>query len=150
VDKAVVAADGQCVAGHDGSEDGGEVVGGGKGHGGCTRSRRSAGRVQSLARFALHPRRCAPLPFPSPIAPARTLAPLHVMPPIKRTPVPPPKQCASCHRPFTWRKKWERDWDHVRYCSDACRRRGPREALAAEPVTRSARRGAAGDRSGRR
>jgi len=23
---------------------------------------------------------------------------------------------------ITWRKKWERDWDQVRYCSDACRR----------------------------
>ncbi len=72
------------------------------------------------------------------------------MPPIKRTPVPPPKQCASCHRPFTWRKKWERDWEHVRYCSDACRRRGPSEALAAELGAPSARRGATGDRSGRR
>ena len=25
---------------------------------------------------------------------------------------------------FGWRKKWARDWDSVRYCSDACRRRG--------------------------
>jgi hypothetical protein len=23
-----------------------------------------------------------------------------------------------------WRKKWERSWDEVRYCSSACRRRG--------------------------
>jgi hypothetical protein len=23
-----------------------------------------------------------------------------------------------------WRKKWARSWDEVRYCSDACRRRG--------------------------
>jgi hypothetical protein len=22
---------------------------------------------------------------------------------------------------ITWRKKWERNWDEVRYCSDACR-----------------------------
>jgi hypothetical protein len=28
-----------------------------------------------------------------------------------------------CGRTITWRKKWERDWDEVRYCSDACRRR---------------------------
>jgi hypothetical protein len=48
------------------------------------------------------------------------------MPPIERRKVPPPKTCASCHRPFTWRKKWERDWEQVRYCSDACRRTGPR------------------------
>lgn len=30
----------------------------------------------------------------------------------------------SCGRVVTWRKKWARDWDQVRYCSDACRRRG--------------------------
>ncbi|MFZ4723203.1 MAG: DUF2256 domain-containing protein [Phycisphaerales bacterium] len=59
------------------------------------------------------------------------------MPPIPRHPVPPPKQCACCLRPFTWRKKWERDWENVRYCSDACRRRGPAETTAARPVTNS-------------
>ncbi|MFN9077807.1 MAG: DUF2256 domain-containing protein [bacterium] len=57
------------------------------------------------------------------------------MPPIERRPVPPPKECASCHRPFTWRKKWERDWEHVRYCSDACRRRGPVEPPASNGDT---------------
>ncbi len=31
------------------------------------------------------------------------------------------KTCARCGRPFTWRKKWARDWDQVRYCSDKCR-----------------------------
>lgn len=35
----------------------------------------------------------------------------------------PSKLCASCGRPFTWRKKWVRNWDHVLYCSDKCRRR---------------------------
>ena len=25
---------------------------------------------------------------------------------------------------MTWRKKWERNWDEVRYCSSACRRNG--------------------------
>ncbi|MFB9378201.1 DUF3253 domain-containing protein [Kineococcus gynurae] len=35
----------------------------------------------------------------------------------------PTKDCAVCGRVITWRKKWERDWDLVRYCSDACRRR---------------------------
>lgn len=34
----------------------------------------------------------------------------------------PTKTCASCGLPFTWRKKWERDWDNVKYCSDRCRR----------------------------
>ncbi|WP_339807070.1 DUF2256 domain-containing protein [uncultured Marinobacter sp.] len=27
-----------------------------------------------------------------------------------------------CLRPFTWRRKWARDWDSVRYCSERCRR----------------------------
>ena len=35
---------------------------------------------------------------------------------------PPDKICRSCGRAITWRKKWERSWDDVRYCSDACRR----------------------------
>ena len=33
----------------------------------------------------------------------------------------PTKSCHHCHRPFAWRKKWARDWENVRYCSDACR-----------------------------
>jgi hypothetical protein len=34
----------------------------------------------------------------------------------------PSKVCAACGRPFTWRKKWERNWDDVKYCSDKCRK----------------------------
>ena len=37
---------------------------------------------------------------------------------------PEPKTCQSCGRTIEWRKKWERDWDEVRYCSTACRTRG--------------------------
>ena len=33
----------------------------------------------------------------------------------------PQKTCATCGRPFAWRKKWEKVWDEVRYCSDRCR-----------------------------
>jgi hypothetical protein len=33
----------------------------------------------------------------------------------------PSKICAACGRPFTWRKKWARDWAAVKYCSAACR-----------------------------
>ncbi|MDP4710312.1 MAG: DUF2256 domain-containing protein [Saprospiraceae bacterium] len=33
----------------------------------------------------------------------------------------PEKICVQCERPFSWRKKWERCWDEVRYCSDRCR-----------------------------
>mmetsp|Transcript_73842 Transcript_73842/g.158366 ORF Transcript_73842/g.158366 Transcript_73842/m.158366 type:complete len:81 (+) Transcript_73842:75-317(+) len=31
------------------------------------------------------------------------------------------KDCCQCQRVFTWRKKWEKDWDNVQYCSDACK-----------------------------
>ena len=37
---------------------------------------------------------------------------------------PEPKVCASCGRRIEWRKKWERDWDSVRYCSQSCRQHG--------------------------
>jgi hypothetical protein len=40
-----------------------------------------------------------------------------------RSPLPT-KPCARCGRTITWRKAWERDWDDVRWCSDACRRHG--------------------------
>ncbi|NCG08571.1 MAG: DUF2256 domain-containing protein [Verrucomicrobia bacterium] len=33
----------------------------------------------------------------------------------------PTKDCPACNRPFTWRKRWAKCWDSVRYCSDACR-----------------------------
>jgi hypothetical protein len=32
------------------------------------------------------------------------------------------KLCAVCNRPMTWRRKWAKSWDEVKYCSDACRR----------------------------
>jgi hypothetical protein len=33
----------------------------------------------------------------------------------------PSKICITCKRPFTWRKKWEKVWDEVKYCSNACK-----------------------------
>ncbi|MFM7212628.1 MAG: DUF3253 domain-containing protein [Actinomycetota bacterium] len=36
---------------------------------------------------------------------------------------PDSKTCARCGRTMEWRKSWARNWDQVRYCSDACRRR---------------------------
>jgi hypothetical protein len=33
----------------------------------------------------------------------------------------PPKICVYCKRAFIWRKKWEKVWDEVKYCSDKCR-----------------------------
>lgn len=37
---------------------------------------------------------------------------------------PEPKTCVGCGRRIEWRKKWERNWVQVRYCSDRCRSRG--------------------------
>lgn len=34
----------------------------------------------------------------------------------------PTRTCLACGRPFAWRKKWERDWAMVKYCSERCRR----------------------------
>jgi hypothetical protein len=33
----------------------------------------------------------------------------------------PTKTCVVCGRPFSWRKKWARDWENVKYCSERCR-----------------------------
>jgi hypothetical protein len=36
----------------------------------------------------------------------------------------PVKWCAVCGREISWRRKWCRDWDNVKYCSDKCRASG--------------------------
>jgi hypothetical protein len=36
---------------------------------------------------------------------------------------PAEKTCASCGRRIEWRAAWAKNWDEVRYCSDACRAR---------------------------
>ncbi|MEH0196386.1 DUF2256 domain-containing protein [Caulobacter sp. CCNWLY153] len=41
----------------------------------------------------------------------------------------PDKVCLVCGRPFSWRRKWARDWALVKTCSDRCKldlRRGER------------------------
>ena len=43
----------------------------------------------------------------------------------------PVKTCVVCQRPFTWRKKWEKDWDEITTCSKRCnseRRRASRRS----------------------
>jgi hypothetical protein len=32
------------------------------------------------------------------------------------------KICIVCNIPFNWRKKWEKNWAEVKYCSERCRR----------------------------
>ncbi len=43
------------------------------------------------------------------------------MPKMRRKSELPTKACAVCRLPFTWRKKWARNWDAVIHCSDRCR-----------------------------
>ncbi|MBC3767794.1 DUF2256 domain-containing protein [Neptunicella marina] len=33
----------------------------------------------------------------------------------------PRKVCPVCQREFVWRKKWQRHWQEVKYCSHRCR-----------------------------
>lgn len=58
-----------------------------------------------------------------------------------------PKWCASCGREMTWRRSWAANWESIRYCSDACRRRkvtpdDERLAAAIVDLLRSRARGA--------
>ncbi len=32
------------------------------------------------------------------------------------------KICKICKKSFTWRKKWQRDWENVLYCSERCKK----------------------------
>lgn len=34
----------------------------------------------------------------------------------------PTKKCAVCQKLMSWRKKWAKVWDEVKYCSERCRR----------------------------
>lgn len=43
------------------------------------------------------------------------------------------KQCAACGRPFAWRKKWEKVWNEVKYCSDRCRGDARRNQAGSAP-----------------
>lgn len=37
----------------------------------------------------------------------------------------PTKPCLACGRLMSWRKAWAKNWEQVKYCSDACRRHKP-------------------------
>lgn len=54
---------------------------------------------------------------------------------VKKTDLPE-KTCATCGRPFTWRKKWARVWDEVRFCSDRCRSARKPAVVAKQPPLR--------------
>ncbi|MFT6285397.1 MAG: hypothetical protein ACJA09_000132 [Alcanivorax sp.] len=42
---------------------------------------------------------------------------------VHRKPNLPSKICVTCSRPFAWRKKWEKNWNEVKYCSKQCQRK---------------------------
>ena len=35
----------------------------------------------------------------------------------------PRKLCVACGREMAWRKAWAKNWNEVKFCSDACRKR---------------------------
>ncbi|MBT3621039.1 MAG: DUF2256 domain-containing protein [Porticoccaceae bacterium] len=43
------------------------------------------------------------------------------MPSMRKKADFPTKICLTCERPFTWRKKWQRCWEEVQYCSVRCK-----------------------------
>ena len=34
----------------------------------------------------------------------------------------PSKPCVACGLAMSWRRRWAKNWDDVKYCSNACRR----------------------------
>jgi hypothetical protein len=53
------------------------------------------------------------------------------MPKMRKKSELPTKACVVCKLPFSWRKKWARDWENVTHCSDRCRKAG--KAAGAPP-----------------
>jgi hypothetical protein len=53
---------------------------------------------------------------------AQTKCPQPCLRVMHQKPHLPTKTCATCGRPFTWRKKWEKVWHEVKYCSERCRK----------------------------
>tara|TARA_B100000700_G_C15036016_1_gene852857 strand:- start:2485 stop:2694 length:210 start_codon:yes stop_codon:yes gene_type:complete len=42
------------------------------------------------------------------------------------------KVCENCYRSFAWRKKWERDWDEIKFCSKKCKAESKKTQLMLE------------------
>jgi hypothetical protein len=60
------------------------------------------------------------------------------------------KLCKTCRRPIQWQKKYEQDWDIIKYCSDTCRGQKPiaaDTALEAAILSLLAERAATGDKA---
>ena len=48
----------------------------------------------------------------------------------------PVKACLVCGLEMTWRKRWAKNWDEVKYCSDACRSKKPPPPALPSPKLR--------------
>ena len=59
------------------------------------------------------------------------------MPKMRRKSDLPVKTCTACGRPMVWRKAWEKTWDQVKFCSDACRKGKPRSPDQSAPTNRA-------------
>ena len=53
------------------------------------------------------------------------------------------KICAACGLKFVWRKKWEKNWANVKYCSDRCRSKKSKTSEEKKKLEKAARLAAA-------
>ncbi|MDC0042712.1 DUF2256 domain-containing protein [Paracoccaceae bacterium] len=44
------------------------------------------------------------------------------MPKMRKKSDLPQKICGVCGLPFVWRKKWERSWLDIKFCSERCKK----------------------------
>lgn len=51
------------------------------------------------------------------------------------------KVCVTCGRTIEYRKKWAKNWDEVRYCSDGCRKNKVKDDYEAQILELLALRG---------
>jgi hypothetical protein len=48
----------------------------------------------------------------------------------------PVKACVTCGFEMVWRKKWQKVWDEVKYCSDRCRQQSKQGSQTKPPAMR--------------
>ncbi|MDG2061606.1 MAG: DUF2256 domain-containing protein [SAR86 cluster bacterium] len=41
----------------------------------------------------------------------------------------PTKTCQNCLKSFSWRKKWKRDWESIKFCSLRCKKSNNKERI---------------------
>ena len=45
----------------------------------------------------------------------------------------PSKTCETCGLKMTWRKAWAKNWENVKFCSDACRKNKKKNESCLQP-----------------